>query len=122
MVVSVKESWKIPIAYFLIDGLSGIERANIVKLCIRKLHDVGVKVISLICDGPSCHLTMMSSLGANLDPLNLKTYFEHPLIPSQRVYVLLDVCHMLKVSLVSLSLLKVSKVFFKSWLAKRMPH
>ena len=59
MVVSVKESWKIPIAYFFIDGLSGNERANIVKVCIRKLNDVGVKVVSLICDGPSCHFTMM---------------------------------------------------------------
>ena len=50
MVVGVNETWKVPVGYFFIDGLSGKERANLVKLCIKKLHDVGVEVISLICD------------------------------------------------------------------------
>ena len=31
MAVSLNESWKIPIAYFLVDGLTGEERANILK-------------------------------------------------------------------------------------------
>ena len=96
MVVSVNGSWKVPCAYFFVDGLSGIERANLVRVCIKKLYDAGVSIISLICDGPSCHFSMMSALGASLDPLNMQAFFTHPLKPEIKVYVLLDVCHMLK--------------------------
>ena len=62
-------------------------------LCI----DVGFSVILLTCDGPSCHFSMLTELGASLQPLKLKPYFLHPLDPSRKIYILLDVCHMLKV-------------------------
>ena len=96
MVVAINSSWKVPIAYFFIDGLSGVERANLVTIAIKKLHDVGVEVISLTCDGPSCHFAMMSNLGASLIPTEKKPYFTHPLDESKKVYVFLDICHMLK--------------------------
>lgn len=81
----------------IIDGLSAVERANLV-VCIKKLHDAGVSVTSLTCDGPSCHFSMMSTLGASLDHLNLQSCFPHPLQPGKKewLHVLLDVCHMLK--------------------------
>ena len=34
MAISVISSWKVPCAYFSIDGLSGSEHAKLVKLCI----------------------------------------------------------------------------------------
>jgi hypothetical protein len=58
MVFSLNESWKVPCGYFFVDGLSVVERANLVKVCIQRLHDVGVKVSALICDGPSGHFSM----------------------------------------------------------------
>ena len=42
MVVSTNGFWKVPCAYFFVNGLSGSERANLVKICIKKLHDAGV--------------------------------------------------------------------------------
>ena len=78
LVVALRQNWKIPCGYFLVHGLAGRERANIVKQCLLKLHDVGVTVISLTCDGPSCHFSMMHELGANLDLVNLQAYFCHP--------------------------------------------
>ncbi len=60
------------------------------------MHDVGVDVISLTCDGPSCHFAMLRELGANMSPPNLKPYFVHPSDKKKKVYVLLDICHMLK--------------------------
>ena len=89
MVVGVNETWKVPVGYFFVDGLSGKERANLVKLCIRKLDDVGMDVTS-------CHFAMLRELGASMSPPDLKPYFTHPLDKSKRVYVLLDICHMLK--------------------------
>ena len=96
MVVSLNDSWKVPIAYFLIDGLSGCERANLVKVCVEKCHDVGVEIVSLTCDGPSCHFTMLSTLGAKIDISQMKPYFTHPSDITRIIYVLLDICHMLK--------------------------
>eukprot|EP00794_Sanderia_malayensis_P012242 gene12242-13503_t len=85
MVVAVNSSWKVPCAYFFIDGLTGSERANLVMLCIEKLHEVGVSVISLTCDGPSCHFTMMKELGANVDPEHLQT-FPNPVDSNQKQF------------------------------------
>ena len=95
MVVCVNGSWKVPVGYFLIHGLSGIERANLIRQCLLLLADVGVRVISLTCDGPSCHMSMLKDLGASLNPNQLDPSFPHP-SSGERVFVLLDVCHMLK--------------------------
>ena len=59
MVVALNDNWKIPVAYFMIDGMNGVERANLVKQCLLKLHDFGVSVKTLTCDGPSCNFSMM---------------------------------------------------------------
>ena len=102
MVVGVNGCFKIPVGYFLINGMSGSERANIINTCLKKLHDIGVLVISVTCDGPACNFSMCSELGASLtvendeNVENFKTYFSHPLSPSQKVFVMLDICHMIK--------------------------
>ena len=98
MVVCVNSSWKVPCAYFFLEGMSGSERANLIKICIQRLSDAGIKVISVTCDGPQCHFSMMSYLGASLKFPDFKTYFLHPNAEKEqdKVYVLLDVCHMLK--------------------------
>ncbi|CAL9702423.1 unnamed protein product [Knipowitschia caucasica] len=69
MVVAIDDSWKLPVAYFFIDSLTGEERANIVSECLCRLHNVGVRIVSLTCDGPSCHFSMLKALGADLDVL-----------------------------------------------------
>ena len=96
MVVASNASWKIPVGYFLISGMNGSERANLVKTCLKKLHEVGIEVISLTCDGPSCNFGMISQLGASLDVENFKTFFPHPLDQDKKVFIMLDICHMIK--------------------------
>ena len=73
-----------------------MEHANLVKACIKKLYDVSAMVISVTCDGPSCHFSMLSILGASLDPNCLRTSFPQLLDLSQSIYVFLDIWHMLK--------------------------
>lgn len=96
MAVSVNEAWKIPLGYFLLDGMNGQERANLIEQCLHKLHDVNVRAVSLTCDGPSCHFTMLRHLGANMNVDSLDPSFPHPADSDQKVHVLLDICHMLK--------------------------
>ncbi|KAL0149559.1 hypothetical protein M9458_055086 [Cirrhinus mrigala] len=71
MVVCIHDHWKAPVAYFLTHGMTGSERATLVHQCILKLSDVGVKVVSLTCDGPSTHFSMLKDLGADLQPTTL---------------------------------------------------
>ena len=51
MVVCINKSWKV-LGYFFIDGLTGQERANLVRIAIERLSQVSAKVVSLTCDGP----------------------------------------------------------------------
>lgn len=96
MVVNINGSWKVPCAYFLTNGMTGEEHANLVKICIHRLSDVGIKVVSLTFDGPSCHFTMLSEPGASLVPSNLDPSFPHPSNNQGQIHAFLDVCHMLK--------------------------
>ena len=96
MLVALDASWKMPIAYFLITGLSGIERANLVLQALRKLHTIGVIVTSITCDGASSNQTMFAELGVKIQKDKREPWFTHPSDLSRRVYVILDVCHMLK--------------------------
>ena len=96
LTVSLNSNWKVPFGYFLIDGLAVSERANLVETCLLKLSDVGVKTVSLTCDGPHCNQAMLKILGAKLDVETLNPSFTHPADSNQKFYIILDVCHMLK--------------------------
>lgn len=68
MVVAINKSWKIPIAYFLINSMTGLEKANIIRESLVRLHAIRVRVVSLMCDGPSQNLAMIREL---LDPCHM---------------------------------------------------
>lgn len=96
MAVAVNAHWKAPLGYFLIDGLNGEERANIINMCLDRLHDCGVTVCSLTCDGPSANFSMFRALGANLHVgPDFRPLFTHPCTGSD-IHVLFGACHMLK--------------------------
>jgi len=96
MAVGINFHFKVPIGYFFISGLSGIERANLVKIALQKLHETEAVSISLTCDGPSAHFAMLKNLGASLDPDDMRPFFTHPSDKSIKVHVFLDVVHMFK--------------------------
>ncbi len=41
MVVSLNRSWKVPVGYFLVNGLTGVERANFVRNCLKNCRSQG---------------------------------------------------------------------------------
>lgn len=63
---------------------------------ILRLPDVGVHTVPLTCDGPSCHFSMLKTLGVNLDINSMRPSFPNPANSLQDVHVILDVCHMMK--------------------------
>jgi hypothetical protein len=52
---------------------------------------------------------MMRDLGGKLDPDDMRTYFPHPTCPNQRVHLILDLVHMLKLIRNCLATKKVIK-------------
>ncbi|CAI6358046.1 unnamed protein product [Macrosiphum euphorbiae] len=51
LAVGINGYWKMLIAYFLIDGLNGKERAHLLMKAIDLLNETGVKVCSITFDG-----------------------------------------------------------------------
>ena len=84
MAVCVNGAWKVPLAYFFVDGLSGSECSNLIPVCLQRLWDTGVKVVSVTCDGLSCHFSMLSELGARLEPQNLRVSLFECLVEQQQ--------------------------------------
>ncbi|CAH0558772.1 unnamed protein product [Brassicogethes aeneus] len=96
MLVCLNGSWKLPIGYFLLDGLGASEKAELVKKCLQFIAESGVIVTSLTFDGAPTNLSMAEKLGANFsDPKNLKTDFPHPTL-NYAIFIYLDACHMVK--------------------------
>lgn len=95
MLVAVNGHWKIPIAYYFIESLNAIERANIVNETLTYVHETGVLITSITFDGPRYNFAMATTLGAKLNIGDLQVYFLHP-VSKAKVFVICDPCHMLK--------------------------
>lgn len=109
LLVSVNESWKIPLAYFLITNLTAEMKVNLINIALNKCHLAGVKVVSLTFDGCKTNLATMKLLGCNIDePKSLKTNFKHP-AADYNVVVFLDGCHMVKLMR---NVLEAKKIIF----------
>lgn len=97
MVVAVDDNWKLPIGYFLIDGIDSDTSSGLVNTSLMKLHEIGVEVLSVTLDDTSEHLSMVQKLGAKFDTINfrIEPYFFHH-ATQKYVYVIFDNFHMLK--------------------------
>jgi len=56
MLVAVKGHWKLPIGYFLTDGLDAKEKPNIITECLIKIYATRIRVVSLTFDVASSNL------------------------------------------------------------------
>lgn len=73
MLVALNSNWKIPIGYFLLNGLSGSEKANLINTALTIVYDTGVLVKTLTFDGAASNISMATTLGAKLYPPDMKT-------------------------------------------------
>lgn len=95
MVTAVNGSWKLPIGYFLVNGVSAVEKCNLLREALKFTFDAGVEVISITFDGTHVNTAMIDKLGASFSVCNMKSFFKHPLCDND-VCIFLDPCHMLK--------------------------
>lgn len=94
LVVGINGYWKMPIAYFLIDGLSGKERANLLKKAIELLCETGVTLCSVTFDGAKVNLKMCTELGASFSIENPRPYLLND--SQDKLFCFYDPAHMLK--------------------------
>lgn len=97
MAVSLNGHWKVPLGYFLVAGLSGGERANLLTKCLELVEQTGAKLFSITFDGAPANLSMCTSLGANFNYYggDFKPWFINP-STREIILVFWDASHMLK--------------------------
>lgn len=94
LLTCVNGSWKIPLGYFLINGISAEEKASIVKKCIELVHDeCGVEIISVTFDGCPTNFSMSKILGCKLQEDQIHPSFT---VGNKKIVIFPDPSHMLK--------------------------
>lgn len=96
-IVSLKEKFVCPIAYFFIDKISAHVQAQLVLTAIRMLADINIVVRSLTADGTQVNIKTFEILGCDFTLANMKAHFDHP-SKSTKVYCILDPAHMIKLA------------------------
>lgn len=93
LIVGLNGYWKLPIGYFLIDGLNGIERGNILKQAIYLITETGAHLHSITFDGAPVNTYMCESLGTQFR--TGKSYIINP-VTKENIYCFYDPAHMIK--------------------------
>lgn len=97
------------VGYFLTNGISAGDKAQLIKKFLEFVHQAHVVVTSLTFDGAASNISAVQQLGAELNnPYDLKTFFSHT-VTEKNVYVFLDLCHMIKLLRNCLGALKTFK-------------
>lgn len=78
MVVSLKLHGRIPIGYYLINGISSGEQAELIRGAIVSLHSVGCHVRVVTMDGAATNQSMAEDLGCKINCVNIDTGFLLP--------------------------------------------
>ncbi|XP_043304093.1 DNA transposase THAP9 isoform X3 [Cervus canadensis] len=75
---------------------SGYLQAQLLRLTIGKLSDIGITVLAVTSDASAHSVQMARALGIHLDGDNVKCTFQHPSSSSQQIAYFFDSCHLLK--------------------------
>lgn len=92
----VGPDFKLPVAYEFLNGLESNDRAALTLRVIQAVEETGIKVISLTSDGLFANITTAEALGVKFD--DGKPYFMSPTYPGQKIYIIFDPPHMLKLA------------------------
>lgn len=95
LLVPLNACWKIPIGYFLINGINAEQKVALLTQAIHLVEDAGVHIKAITFDGCPANITMAKKLGCNFDINNLNPTFKNP-CNNSKIAVFLDPAHMVK--------------------------
>ena len=96
MVSGLKKPWYTPIAYFLTNSLNAMVLCQIIKESIKMLSETGASVHAIVFDGAPNNVGMAKKLECQIDKLDGS--FPHPVLFGEKIHVVFDVCHMIKLA------------------------
>lgn len=94
MVCGLENDFKIPIGYFLNNGVTAKELTDLETDAMYRLSQVGVKIVFLTYDGAKENIAAAKMLGATLE----KPYILNPFDNDNKVYCILDPPHVIKLA------------------------
>lgn len=86
MISGIEEDFKIPIAYFLVKGLSADEKAAITNQILIRLSEIGIVVVSMTFDGYPVNLAMVNIFGGGFDG---HPFIFDPCDKTRKIYIFL---------------------------------
>jgi hypothetical protein len=97
MAVGLTAPWKIPISYYLTNGLTAEKQRDLVLSVISALHEVaGIRCVAVVMDGHATNQRMVTLLGGFLAADHLDPVVQHPSDAFLPVYLFFDACHLIK--------------------------
>ena len=109
LLVCLHPNWKVPIGFFFIDKIQSSIQARLITTALELTADHGLKVRCLTFDGDSANISMANLLGCSIYSSGQHcSKFAHPSLDFS-VFVILDICHMLKLARNALAELKIIK-------------
>ncbi|XP_058439422.1 DNA transposase THAP9 isoform X2 [Marmota monax] len=96
MAVGIFGHWRTPLGYFFVNRTSGYLQAQLLRLTIGKLSDIGITVLAVTSDATAHSVQMAKALGIHIDGDNMKCTFQHPSSSSQQIAYFFDSCHLLR--------------------------
>ncbi|XP_007945029.2 DNA transposase THAP9 [Orycteropus afer afer] len=96
MAVGIFGHWRTPLGYFFVNRASGYLQAQLLRLAIGKLSDIGITVLAVTSDATAHSVQMAKALGICIDADNMKCTFQHPSSSSQQIAYFFDSCHLLR--------------------------
>lgn len=106
----IETNFEYPVAYHFIHELKAAERKTLVIDIVSAVTKCDIKISNLTFDGLAANATMCKLLTANLNVFHndVKTFILNP-ITNERIFIILDPCHMLKLTR---NVLASKKIFF----------
>ncbi|CAH2108786.1 unnamed protein product [Euphydryas editha] len=93
MLTSINGSWKLPVGYFLINGVTAEQKAALVKICIDLVSGCGLDIVAVTFDGCPANFSMAKLLGCDIESDIINPVFTHN---GKKVAIFPDPSHMLK--------------------------
>ena len=78
LVVVLRGYWKVPLAYYMINGILGELQSQIVLSAVAGLHEIDIQCRTVVMDSHATNVKMAEILGCSVRPDCIKSFFSHP--------------------------------------------
>lgn len=95
MISGINENFNIPVAFHFIKELNSEERASLLREVLTNVTALNIRVVNVTFDGLPANIKMCKHMGASFSRKDFRPYFTCP-DATNKVYVILDPSHMLK--------------------------